>query len=65
MHEYETTTGPAKSDILTVDEAAQILRVCTKTLYEALRRGDVPGRQIGRRWIISRRRLMRWIEGKP
>ncbi|MCP3060952.1 helix-turn-helix domain-containing protein [Myxococcus sp. K38C18041901] len=34
---------PVLPDFLTVDEAANLLRVNRKTLYEAIRLGSVPG----------------------
>jgi len=51
-------------EILTVDEAAAILRVNRKTLYELASRGEIPGaRRVGRILRLSRRVLIDWIEG--
>ena len=52
------------TDILTVPEAAQLLRVARKTLYEALSRGQVPHRRIGKRIVLHRSVLMEWLGGK-
>ena len=50
--------------VLTVDEAARLLRVNRKTLYEAIRAGDVPGVvRLGRSLRIGREALLRWMEG--
>jgi len=47
-----------------VDEAAAILRVNRKTLYEAVRLGTVPGVvRIGRNIRISRSALLGWVQG--
>ena len=57
------TTG----DVLTVREAAALLRVNEKTLRESISRGEVPGvRRIGLRCIrLSRPALLDWLRGKP
>ena len=55
------TTLPA---VLTVDEAARFLRINRKTLYEAVRAGEVPGVvRVGRSIRIGRDALLRWMEG--
>jgi excisionase family DNA binding protein len=48
--------------VLTVDEAAALLRVNRKTLYEAVRLGSIPGViRIGRNIRISRSTLLGWV----
>jgi excisionase family DNA binding protein len=48
--------------VLSVDEAAALLRVNRKTLYEAVRRGQVPGaRRIGRLLRLDRETLVAWM----
>lgn len=58
-------TGPRpdepQREILTVDEAAQLLGVSLKTFQKVLREGEVPGRKIGREWKFSRRALIAWV----
>lgn len=58
-------TGPRQDEpqreILTVDEAAQLLGVSLKTFQKVLREGEVPGRKIGREWKFSRRALIAWV----
>jgi len=50
--------------VLTVDGAARLLRVNRKTLYEAIRAGEVPGVvRVGRSIRIGRDALLRWMEG--
>jgi excisionase family DNA binding protein len=41
-----------------VEEAAAILAVCPRTIYDALRRGRIKGRKIGRLWRLKRE----WID---
>jgi excisionase family DNA binding protein len=49
--------------VLTVPEAAKLLRVGRNSLYEAIRRGEVPHRRIGRKILLSRSALMGWLQG--
>ncbi len=48
-------------DVLTVDEAAVLLKVGRNTLYEACARNEVPCQRIGRQIRFSRAALMRWL----
>lgn len=58
----ESVSVDALPEILTVDEAAQLLRLNRKTVYEALARGEIPGaRRIGRSYRIARAALLAWL----
>jgi excisionase family DNA binding protein len=70
------THGSGASDVLTVAETARLLGLNVNSTYGYLANGTIPGRRIGRRWIISRtagcvarrnrdRRLMGWIVPTP
>lgn len=48
-------------DVLTVAEAAQLLKVGRNALYDAIGRGEVPHRRIGKNIRLSRAALMRWL----
>lgn len=53
---------------LTVDEAADLLRVDRKTLYSAISEGSVPGvLRLGRTIRIARDALLKWASasGRP
>ncbi|WP_071902526.1 helix-turn-helix domain-containing protein [Cystobacter ferrugineus] len=51
-------------EFLTVDEAANLLRVNRKTLYESIRRGEVPGTiHVGRSVRLRRSVLLSWTPG--
>ena len=55
-------TDPA---VLTVDEAAAILRVDRKSIYESIRRGELPGVvRVGRVIRISRTALVQRLAGQ-
>jgi len=55
-------TATQASEVLTVDEAAELLRVDRKTVYTAIRRGKLPGvRKVGRSIRIHRPTLVAWL----
>lgn len=50
------------SEVLTVDEVADLLRVDRKTVYEAIRRRELPGVvRVGRAIRVSRVALEAWL----
>jgi excisionase family DNA binding protein len=51
-------------DVLTVQEAARILRLGRNAAYEAIRRGEIPSLRIGRRIVIPRTGLERLLGGE-
>lgn len=52
------------SPVLTVEEAAELLRVDRKTLYDAVRRHEVPGVvRVGRAIRIGRAAFENWVAG--
>ena len=53
----------ADSPVLTVEEAAVVLRLSRGTAYQAVRRGDIPTIRIGRRLLVPRARLMAMLTG--
>lgn len=56
--------GASAPEFLTVEEAAALLRVNRKTLYESIRLGQVPGvLHLGRSIRIRRGVLLRWMPG--
>ena len=48
---------------LSVDETSRLLNVSRHTVYEAVRRGEVPSVKLGRRILIPRAALQRLLEG--
>ena len=50
-------------EFLTVDEAAELLRINKHTLYEAIKTGELPwAKHIGRIVRISRAGMLGWFE---
>lgn len=49
----------------TVEEAGRVLGIGRRQAYEAVRQGGIPSLRIGKRIVISTRRLIALIEGEP
>lgn len=47
--------------VLTVQEAAEVLRVSRDVAYEAVRRGEIPSVRIGRRIVVPTAALKRLL----
>jgi excisionase family DNA binding protein len=47
----------ARTDVLSTSEVADLLGIPRSTVHELARRGDLPARRVGRRWIFLRDRL--------
>jgi excisionase family DNA binding protein len=46
----------------TVAEVANLLGISRATTYALLRRGEIPARRIGSRWIIACKRFNSWLD---
>jgi excisionase family DNA binding protein len=44
-------------DVLTVEEAARVLRLGRNAAYQAVRRGDIPSLRLGRRLLIPKKAI--------
>lgn len=51
-----------ESEIFNVKEAAPFLGINHVTMSRIVQQNDFPAFRIGRRWMIPREALMRWIE---
>jgi excisionase family DNA binding protein len=51
-------------DFLTVEQAREILGLGKNTIYEALKRGDIPSVRIGRLIRVSKKALEETMNGK-
>lgn len=52
------------AEILTANEAAELLRVSTKTILALARDGSLPGEKVGRAWRFVRADLLDYVRGK-
>jgi excisionase family DNA binding protein len=46
-----------RTDVLSTREVAELLGIPRSTVLELARRGDLPARRVGRRWLFLRDRL--------
>ena len=51
-------------DVLTPDEAAELLRSDAATVVGMAEDGKLPGRKIGDEWRFAREALMRWLSAE-
>jgi excisionase family DNA binding protein len=51
-------------EVLTAEEAADLLRVSTKTLLALARDGSLPGEKVGRAWRFVRADLIEYVRGR-
>ena len=62
-HVSRSPTQPQKAgEVLDVRMTAQLLMVSTDTVYDLFKRGQLPGRKVGRKWLTTRSVVLRWIE---
>lgn len=48
--------------VMTVESAAKALHISRNLAYEAVRRGEIPSVRVGKRYLIPRRALERFLE---
>jgi excisionase family DNA binding protein len=51
--------------LLTLREAAEVLRLTTRTVREYVKRGEIKGKIIGKRWRFRRADLDAFFENAP
>lgn len=50
---------------MTLDEAAEALRVDSKTLRGLIKQGDFPARKVGKGYRVDPDAVKRWLADKP
>ena len=63
--EKETAAQPIGEHLLTLREAAEVLRLNPRTVREYVQRGEIEGRIIGGRWRFRRADLDAFFENAP
>jgi excisionase family DNA binding protein len=41
---------------------AELLTVSPDTVYDLFKAGELPDRKVGRKWLTTRRAILRWME---
>ena len=62
-----TNTPIARTDeVLTLEEAAALLKLPADTVRSRAEEGDLPGRRFGKEWRFARRAVLAWLaDGDP
>jgi excisionase family DNA binding protein len=63
--EKNPVAQPIGEHLLTLREAAEVLRLSTRTVREYVKRGEIRGRIIGKRWRFRRADLDAFFENAP
>jgi len=58
---YRESEVLQKEDVLTVDEASELLRVSVNSIRASLAKGQLPGAKVGREWRLSRHALAEYL----
>ena len=53
----------ADPEVMTLEEAAELLRVEPKEVRKLAANGEVPGRKVGTEWRFTRAALLNWLSG--
>jgi excisionase family DNA binding protein len=56
---------PGAQEVLTLEQAAELLMVSADSLAELAEKGEVPGRRIGEEWRFARAALLDWLGVVP
>lgn len=49
------------SDIMTIEEVAEFLRIPVSSVYKLAQEGKIPAQKVGRHWRFHRPTLTKWI----
>ena len=52
-------------EVLTLEDAAELLQVAPDDVQALAAAGELPGRKIGEAWRFSRAAVLRWLEHEP
>jgi excisionase family DNA binding protein len=61
---HHSFTPIEELEVMTLDEAADLLRIDAEDLAKLAESGEIPGRKLGDEWRFTRTRLLDWL-GNP
>lgn len=64
-NEKRAAAQPIGEHLLTLGEAAEVLRLSTRTVREYVKRREIRGKIIGKRWRFRREDLDAFFENAP
>lgn len=53
------------SDVMTIDELSEYLKISKSTLYKLAQEGGLPGQKVGKRWRFHRGAIDDWLSQHP
>jgi excisionase family DNA binding protein len=53
-----------REEVLTLQEAAALLRVEPGDVETAIEKGELPARRLGQQWRLSRTAVLAWLQGR-
>lgn len=53
----------SSSDILTIEETAELLKIPRSSVYKLAQQGKIPAKKVGRHWRFHRQTLLEWVAG--
>ena len=62
MRNLDVSDAASTEAVLTAEQAAELLKVSTKTVLRLARDGDLPAHKVGRSWRFSRAALLGWLD---
>ena len=57
--------GKSPSEILTIGETAELLKIPRSSVYRLAQQGKIPAKKVGRHWRFHRETIINWIVGNP
>ena len=53
------------SEIMSLDELADYLKVSKSTLYKLVQQGGIPGQKVGKQWRFHKSAVDDWLRSNP
>lgn len=53
-----------ESEILTIKEVAEYLKVTDRTIYRLANKGEIPAFKVGNTWRFERARIAEWMSNQ-
>jgi excisionase family DNA binding protein len=53
-----------ESDIMTIEDVTQFLRIPVSSAYKLAQAGKIPGIKVGRHWRFHRPTITQWVAGQ-
>ncbi|NLW05066.1 MAG: helix-turn-helix domain-containing protein [Pseudomonadaceae bacterium] len=51
-------------DVLSLTQMCEIMQICRQSGYKLLKNGEIPYKKVGRKYIISKKQLVTYVNSK-